>query len=420
MHSLNSYVKPRRLKVFSKLLLEDGSPHLKERATLIGAYLNDEFDIVFFTTRGFYHLVEEKMRYISYRSMFSVSLPVKPEEEDTSEVVNASVDQKTITVGLHDGTQIFLPIKNETDEHPDLEVVYEYLLSKVISGPPNFEIEPLSEVHNTESLCEFLEDLENDDLLSNDGVTNVRIAMEDGFPQQNLLEELCIDPALLQRPDMWRLIALFLSRSTISPSGDNDTGDSDIESVRYPRNDWRDAYALVGDKAEVEDEDAIRCPDDYVFETNGYVLRDRFDWRLPDTPELSRNLLCHFTDEALDILAVAKSLASEFFKQSVGPEFVLLALVKNDSRMTNSILKKVGICSSDLRDEMVQLFGVHETATGTPTFSTSAIKVFQRAIDLANLQSTNVSAQQLILAISELDTGITVELLAKFDNQDQQ
>ncbi|GEM_PF-1699692 len=386
LRNLDSFVLPRRLKVFSKLLLEDCASDLEKRAVVIGAYFNDESDVVFFTSQGFYQLIEEKIRYTNYESIFSIALP-----EGHDDDIEDQVDQNNVlTITLHDGTKVPVPIKNETDESPDFYTVYSFLVSRISQPKRAYSAEDIQEIDAREDLINFLK-MDDHTAFRNERLTD---ALESGFPENiDLLDQFLIDPELLERPDVWRLLAILLKANEATSSTPNPL------LTDY----WDRKYFMVGDE---NDEEEFDDDDDDELSKEYY---------LPNAKEIPKNLIAHLNDQVLEVLAFARDAARRRNKASIGPEFILLSLAARHRALCNSVLNRSGMSGSNLREELIGILGETTDEVDHATFSVATIHLLQQSVEIAKARSMAVTPTILLQAIRRIDSGLVRILIEKFE-----
>ncbi len=196
---IEDYVKQHLASLESFARAEDqlvlAKSFLGEKEMLHGLYMNNEEDFVLFTDRAVHRIKGDKVRTIEYVGIREVDLPKDP-------------DQRALYIHMRGGDTFLLPIANESDDGLDFVPVRNFLIAIIYS--PHFSENPqdIENISSKEDLVEFLEFQRGWDLHR-----DVTRSLNFGFPEPWQLDLLKIDKELLERPDTWRLLALFLSRS---------------------------------------------------------------------------------------------------------------------------------------------------------------------------------------------------------------
>jgi hypothetical protein len=161
---------------------------------LIGMYLNTADNFILFTTDGLHWFSDPVHRSIRYRSISSVRMPDN-EADCCLELI------------LEGGELLSLPILNDTENERDWRRVYAFLAPIVFWPLVNDELEKLRIIENRDDLHKYL--VENQELL--DTYPDTVISLREGFPSLFQLNQAGITPDLLNQPETWRLLGLFLS-----------------------------------------------------------------------------------------------------------------------------------------------------------------------------------------------------------------
>lgn len=187
---IECFAKPKDPSVFSQSIFSQ-----KER--LYGLYINSEEDFILVSDQAVHRIKGEKIRTIRYDEIREVDLPKDPE-------------QRALYVHMRCGDTFLLPIANETEEVQDLYAFRNFLVAVIHEPHYSVNTEAIESIYNREDLQLFLEEQGSWEWeLYKDLISGLR----DGFPEQWQLDLFKIDPELLDRPDVWRLLALFVCRS---------------------------------------------------------------------------------------------------------------------------------------------------------------------------------------------------------------
>jgi hypothetical protein len=187
--SLNSFVVPRDEKLFARWLLS-------EEDELIGVYFNDPENFILFCEKGLHWVYDDTVRVIPFASITSVELS---DDEDTHALI----------LKLCDGSITVIEILNNTADYPDVHELHDILKSMIYFPHFSYNTEDILKIKSQEDLQDFLHE-DNWDKYS--AITR---GLHAGFPQKWLLERFNIDPTLLEREDIWRLLALFISHTDL-------------------------------------------------------------------------------------------------------------------------------------------------------------------------------------------------------------
>jgi hypothetical protein len=159
---------------------------------LIGAYFNRAEDFIVLTSGGIHWIKSSKHREIQYTSVVDV---------------NADLEELCLELLLDNGELVKIPIINETDGVQDIETFEDFMCSVVYwpLGTNNFD-----SIAAIESRDDLIQHLAMDDAISANYPDTIR-ALRAGFPSFAQLTRLGITPDLLNQPETWRLLGLFLS-----------------------------------------------------------------------------------------------------------------------------------------------------------------------------------------------------------------
>lgn len=187
---IECFARPHDTSVFSNSILAKD-----ER--LYGVYINNEEDFILVSDQAVYRVKGEKARTIRYEDIREVDLPKDPE-------------QKALYVHLKGGDTFLLPVQNESEEEPDFYAVRDFLVAVI--HEPHFSVNPekIENIHTSKDLIDFLRSQAgwNPEIYE-----DLILALKNGFPEAWQLDLFKIKRDLLEKPDVWRLLALFLCRS---------------------------------------------------------------------------------------------------------------------------------------------------------------------------------------------------------------
>lgn len=187
---LDSYIKEEDIDhdlLSRKFLTED--------ELLLGVYFNSPEDFIAISTEQLHWFHGTVYTAIPYSEIVGVSKPDGREERLLE-----------LTVGMDN--IVMLPIANETDGIPDIGRFYE-LMASVVHWPMLDDVsDQITKIQSREDAIQFL-------VNDGPGLTHYSAiaALRESFPDFWQLKKFEITPDLLNRPDTWRLLALFLSIS---------------------------------------------------------------------------------------------------------------------------------------------------------------------------------------------------------------
>ena len=120
-----------------------------------------------------------------------------------------------------------------------------------------------------------------------------------------------------------------------------------------------------------------------------------------------------FDDRAKRVLALAQDEAIRFNHNYIGPEHLLLGLVREGEGVAGRVLNRLGIDLSNVRHEVESAIGRGESASPSEiTLIPRAKKVIELAIDEARrLGHSHVGTEHLLLGLVRDDTSMACEIL---------
>jgi hypothetical protein len=350
---LECFARPDDTHVLSKSFL-------REDESLHGLYMNNEDDFVLFSDLAVHRVKGDKVRTIAYEGIREVDLPKDPA-------------QRALYVHMRCGDTFLLPIINETDEYPDFVAVRYFLLALIYD--PHFSENPqdIEKIRTREHLKAFL-----DYQQCGERHQDLTQCLTNGFPQPWQLDLFKIDPQLLQTPDVWRLLALFLSRSPAS----------------------RD-YAFEVDRTGIQaSQDIIRAIErgkplmNYDDEGNEIDPPPLGEVEI-DSLEVPPEILNAMTEEAANLVEFAIGDCNHGMLTDAG---LLLALVAFDGKLASMILERKDLTVGAIRKDISLRMGKQRTYFSNLVRSNaSAIKILEKAKELSLEKKNKQITPEIIL-----------------------
>lgn len=167
-------------------------------------YINDANDYILFTWFGLRWVSGVVVQLIPFDSIVSIELPPNEDEDRVLKLI------------LHDGKIVLLPVVNDTDDQADFYLVRDVLTSIIYWPHESTNTEQIHNIQSRIDLADFI-DLETQSSWRSPKSS----ALRRGFPKPWLLEHFSIGADLLERPDLWRLLALLLVDHPDEPEPDN-------------------------------------------------------------------------------------------------------------------------------------------------------------------------------------------------------
>jgi hypothetical protein len=355
LSSLNSFVIPRDEKLFAQWLLSEDDE-------LIGVYVNDPENFILFCEKALHWVYDDNVRVIPFSSITSVELP---DDDNTHALV----------LKLIDGSVTVIEIQNNTVDYPDVHELHDILKSMIYFPHFSYNTEDILKIKTRGDLREFLHQ-DNWDKYS--AITS---GLYDGFPQKWLLERFNIDPALLEREDIWRLLALFVSHTDLPMFDEPLTLSSSKMRAAYE-------YELVTDS-----------------ETEAIGSAQK---------ELSSYLLKQMSPGTRAIISSAEELAKNLGNNLVSVDILLLALLEYDQELTRSILDRSGLTTASLRELIVQK-NVESRPKHQLAFGNEVVSILDDAhYKKMQTDSETILPADILTAIAASDDPSVIGLLNKF------
>lgn len=359
---LECFAKPKDSSVLAKSFLS-------EDERLHGLYMNNEEDFVLVTDRSIHRIKGDKVRTIEFAGIREVDLPKDP-------------DQKALYIHMRNGDTFLLPIGNETEEVPDFFPFRNFLIAVLYD--PHFSNNPeeIENIQSAKDLAKFLQEQSPGSAFQETGpYDDITFALENGFPEPWLLDLFKIDRKLLESPDIWRLLALFLCRS-------RETVDYGFQAERPGVRSTRDIIkAIEIGKPEMQ-------YDDEGNEIDPPPLGEVEVANLTVPPEILRAL----SEEAANIIDFAIEDCNHGMLTDAG---LLLALVAFDGKLANMILERKGLTVGAIRKEMGVRMGKQRTYFSNLVRSNaSAITIMEKAKTLSEeKKSKSITPEHILYAI---------------------
>lgn len=351
---LECFAKPKDTAVFSKSFLS-------EDEHLFGLYMNNEEDFVLITDRNIHRVKGEKVRTIAYDGIREVDLPKDP-------------DQRALYIHMRNGDTFLLPIGNETQEVPDFYTFRDFLLAIIYAPHSSNNPEAIEQIENRADLVEFLRSQGY-----GSGYEDLISCLEIyGFPEPWLLDLFNIDRKLLEQPDVWRLLALFLCRRYEEPWDGNQ---AEFPGSRTTR-DIIKAIEIGKPSMNYDDEgNEIDPPPLAEVEI--------------DSLEVPPEILNALTEEAANLVEFAIEDCNHGMLTDAG---LLLALVAFDGKLASMILERKDLTVGAIRKDISLRMGKQRTYFSNLVRSNaSAIKILEKAKELSLEKKNKQITPEIIL-----------------------
>jgi ATP-dependent Clp protease ATP-binding subunit ClpC len=120
-----------------------------------------------------------------------------------------------------------------------------------------------------------------------------------------------------------------------------------------------------------------------------------------------------FTDRARQAVAVAADEARELGADHVGPEHVLLGLLREEDTIAANALDDAGVTLQDAREVIVEHGPAHPVRTaGEIPFDPAAKRVLERSLrEAVRLGDNFIAGEHLLLGLLREEEGLTAEIL---------
>lgn len=162
-----------------------------EGEELVGVYFCSAINFIAISAKHLRLYGARTVHVVPFRELEKVEIPDKTANE--------------IKLTMRSGDVAWLEIENETDGEPDLGYVFAFLskLCKVYRS----RTEELKQVTSREALIAYLKEPD----YWRERKLIIAKWMEKNWPPDDRLHDLGVEPSLLERPDVWRLLALFVT-----------------------------------------------------------------------------------------------------------------------------------------------------------------------------------------------------------------
>jgi hypothetical protein len=353
LSGLDNFAKPEDWSVF-KHALGDECEHL------FGIYMNTPEDFVLITWEKLHRFKGDKVRSLAYEGIREVDLPKDPA-------------QRALYVHMKNGDTFLLPISNETNEYPDYFAFRDFLVAVVYA--PHFSETPedIEKITSRDDLITFLkaqgDSQQNSDLIS---------SLQNGYPSTWQLDLFKIDSKLLERQDIWRLLALFLSRPLEVPF----QGSQAIAPGTWVHHDIIRAIEIGKPEMQYDDEgNEIDPPPLGEVEI--------------DSLEVPPEILNALSDEAAEIITFAIEDCNHGMLTDAG---LLLALVAFDGKLASMILERKDLTVGAIRKDIGLRMGKQRTYFSNLVRSNaSAIKIMEKSKELSQEKKSKQITPEIIL-----------------------
>ncbi len=351
---LECFAKPKDTTVFSKSFLS-------ENERLYGLYMNNEEDFVLITDQSVHRIKGEKARTIGYDGIREVDLPKDP-------------DQRALYIHMRNGDTFLLPIGNETHEVPDFYAFRDFLVAVIYAPHYSNSPEAIERINNRADLIAFIGAQDDEG-----GYEDLIRALDHfGFPEPWLLDLFKIDRQLLEQPDVWRLLALFLCRRYEEPWYGNQ---AEILGSRTTRDIIK---AIEIGKPEMQ----------YDDEGNELGLRPLGEVEV-DSLEVPPEILNAMSEEAANLVDFAIEDCNHNMLTDAG---LLLALVAFDGKLASMILERNDLTVGAIRKDVSLRMGKRRTYFSNLVRSNaSAIKILEKAKQLSLEKKSKQITPEIIL-----------------------
>src|SRR4030066_920347 len=125
-----------------------------------------------------------------------------------------------------------------------------------------------------------------------------------------------------------------------------------------------------------------------------------------------------FTLKVQEALQEAQTLAGSYGHQAIEPEHLLISFFRQEDGIAGAIFNKLGVAPRQIEQELVRQLErqprVEGTAGSQVYLSERLNKIFDKALtEAAQLKDEYVSAENVLVAITEEKTGEAAKILRK-------
>lgn len=122
----------------------------------------------------------------------------------------------------------------------------------------------------------------------------------------------------------------------------------------------------------------------------------------------------NFTQNARDVLASARQEAGVLCHEYLGPEHILLGLLREETGGAHDILKALATDADALREQLVRVLrrGRAHSVSGDLPYTSRAKKVIELALTAAReLAASHVGTEHLLIGLVREEKGIAAQVL---------
>jgi len=340
--------------------------------------MNTQEDFVLITSDRLHRFKGDKVRTLPFRGIREVDLPKDPA-------------QRALYVHMKNGDTFLLPISNETNDSPDYFAFRDFLVA-VVYGP-HFSDNPddIDKITSRSDLITFLEAQDNfeqnADLIS---------ALKNGYPSDWQLDLFKIDLKLLEKQDIWRLLALFLVRPLEVPF-------QGFQAITTGSRDHHDIIRAI----------EIGKPEMQYDDEGNEIDPPPLGEVEIDSLEVPPEIINALSDEAHDLVTFAINDCNHGMLTDAG---LLLALVAFDGKLASMILERKDLTVGAIRKDMGVRMGKQRTYFSNLVRSNaSAIKILEKAKELADeKKARQVTPEMILYAMNDCDDAWVNLVLSSF------
>lgn len=117
-----------------------------------------------------------------------------------------------------------------------------------------------------------------------------------------------------------------------------------------------------------------------------------------------------FSEETKKVLSVAKKEMVDLKHPYLGSEHLLLGILKHNNNVT-TLLKKYNVTYKRYKDAVIQLVGVGDKKAEWVLYTPIVKEIFERAIDISSDSNSEVTIDNLFIALIEIGDGIANRVL---------
>lgn len=121
-----------------------------------------------------------------------------------------------------------------------------------------------------------------------------------------------------------------------------------------------------------------------------------------------------FSEETKRVIALSKKEMFELKHPYFGSEHIMLGILKGENHISN-ILKKYNITYKKYKNTLINMIGSGTDETKWVLYTPLVKEIFERAIDISDDNNTNVTIENLFIALIEIGDGIATRVLKKMN-----